>query len=42
MKRLILSALVIGAASQAAGCIITDDDPTGSVSVDWQPLTVDF
>lgn len=43
MKRLILSALVLGAATQAAGCIITsDDDPTGSASVNWQPLTVDF
>lgn len=34
MKNLILSALVIGAASQAAGCIIvSDDDDTGDALV---------
>lgn len=42
MKNLILSALVIGAASQAAGCIIvTDDEPTGSADVSWTLLSAD-
>jgi hypothetical protein len=42
MKRLILSALVLGAASQAAGCIIvSDDDPVGNADVGWALLTAD-
>lgn len=42
MKNLILSTLIVGAASQAAGCIIvSDDDPTGTAVVNWQPLTAD-
>jgi hypothetical protein len=42
MKKLILSALVIGAASQAAGCIIvTDDNNTGDAQVTWDLLSAD-
>jgi len=42
MKNLILSALVIGAASQAAGCIIvSDDDNTGDAQVTWDLLSAD-
>lgn len=42
MKRLILSALVLGAASQAAGCIIvSDDDPVGDARVSWSLLSAD-
>jgi hypothetical protein len=42
MKKLILSALVIGAASQAAGCIIvSDDDDTGDAQVTWSLLSAD-
>lgn len=42
MKKLILSALVIGAATQAAGCIIvTDDDHTGDAQVTWDLLSAD-
>jgi hypothetical protein len=42
MKNLILSALVIGAASQAAGCIIVaDDDDTGDAQVTWDLLSAD-
>jgi hypothetical protein len=42
MKKLILSALVIGAASQAAGCIIvSDDDATGDAQVTWDLLSAD-
>lgn len=42
MKNLILSALVIGAVSQAAGCIIVaDDDPTGDAQVTWDLLSAD-
>ncbi len=42
MKRLILSALVLAAASQAAGCIIvSDDDPTGDALVSWSLLSAD-
>lgn len=42
MKNLILSALVIGAASQAAGCIIvTEDDNTGDAQVTWDLLSAD-
>ena len=37
MKKLVMSALVLGALSQAAGCIfVTDDgDETGSIDVAW-------
>ncbi len=42
MKRLILTALVAGAASQAAGCIIvTDDNQTGDAQVTWDLLSAD-
>jgi hypothetical protein len=42
MKRLILSALVLGAASQAAGCIIvSDDDPVGDARVSWNLVSAD-
>ena len=42
MKKLILSALVIGAVSQAAGCIIVaDDDQTGDAQVTWDLLSAD-
>lgn len=42
MKNLILSALVIGAASQAAGCIIvSDNDDTGDALVTWALLSAD-
>jgi hypothetical protein len=42
MKRLILSALVLGAATQAAGCIIvSDDDPVGDAQVTWDLLSAD-
>lgn len=42
MKNLILSALVIGAASQAAGCIIVaEEDDTGDASVTWDLLSAD-
>lgn len=42
MKKLILSALVIGAASQAAGCIIVSDDTdTGDAQVTWSLLSAD-
>lgn len=42
MKRLILSALALGAATQAAGCIIvSDDDPVGDAQVTWDLLSAD-
>lgn len=42
MKRLILTALLVGAASQAAGCIIVaDDDNTGDAQVSWDLLSAD-
>ena len=42
MKRLILSALVLGAATQAAGCIIvSDDDPVGDARVTWDLVSAD-
>lgn len=42
MKKLILSTLLIGAASQAAGCIIvTEDDNTGDADVSWTLLSAD-
>ncbi len=42
MKRLILTALSIGAASQAAGCIIvSDDNDTGDAQVSWTLLSAD-
>ena len=42
MKNLVLSALVLAAVSQAAGCIIvSDDDDTGNANVSWQLLSTD-
>jgi len=43
MKNLVLSALVLAAVSQAAGCIIvSDDEDTGNANVSWQLLTTGF
>lgn len=42
MKSFIFTALLIGAASQAAGCIIVDDDEdTGNINVTWDTVTAD-
>lgn len=42
MKRLILSALALGAASQAAGCIIVSDDTAeGDARVSWNLVSAD-
>ena len=42
MKNLVLSALVLAAVSQAAGCIIvSDDEDTGNANVSWRLLSTD-
>ena len=35
MKKLVMSALVLGVASQAAGCIFVTEDDTGQMDVAW-------